>query len=184
MHSSSLLRQVPWSVDKCTFISDFRTLPLSSYDVIVSMDWLQSYSPMQIHCMRNGWSFHTKADQLCCKACKLKLLLVCIFRCVRLLQVPPQIQSLLDQYSALFAEPTTLPPSRACNQSIPLIVGSQPTFVCPYRYPPGLKDEIERQVTDMLSQGLIQLTSSSFYSPVLLVKKTDSTYRFCVDSGI
>jgi hypothetical protein len=53
--------------------------------------------------------------------------------------------------------------------------------VRPYRYPPVLKDEIEKQTRDMLSQGVIQKSQSPFASPVLLVKKKDHTWCFCVD---
>ena len=51
----------------------------------------------------------------------------------------------------------------------------------PYRYSPQQKDEIEKQVRDMLHKGLIQHSVSSFASPVLLVKKKDGSWCFCVD---
>lgn len=91
------------------------------------------------------------------------------------------VQPLLIEFSDLFQNPTGLPPSRACDHEIPLVLGAQPVFIRPYRYPPKLKDEFERQIQDMLQQGLIRPSVSAFSSPVLLVKKKDDSYRFCVD---
>lgn len=95
--------------------------------------------------------------------------------------VPAEVQALVDQFAGLFEEPSSLPPSRACDHAIPLIPGARPVNVWPYRYPPALKDEIEKQVADMLSKGIIQPSVNLFSSLVLLVKKKDGTYRFCVD---
>jgi hypothetical protein len=93
----------------------------------------------------------------------------------------PTIQAILDEFAAVFTEPTGLPPRRSCDHTITLIQGAQPVSVCPYRYAPALKSEIENQVSDMLQAGLIQLSTSTFSSPVLLVCKKDGGWRFCVD---
>lgn len=59
--------------------------------------------------------------------------------------------------------------------------GAAPVQVRPYRYAPALKDEIEAQVKEMLQSGIIQKSSSPFSSSVILVKKKDGSWRFCVD---
>ena len=51
----------------------------------------------------------------------------------------------------------------------------------PYRQPYLQKAEIEKQVKELLRDGLICPSHSPFSSPVLLVKKSDGTWRFCVD---
>lgn len=91
------------------------------------------------------------------------------------------MQCVLDEFVDLFAEPSELPPHRACDHRIPLIPGAQPVAVCSYRYSPQLKSEIEAQVSEMLKTGIIQPSSSAFSSPVLLVRKKDGIWRFCVD---
>lgn len=191
LQSSLLLCKISWTVDSCLFQSDFRVIPLTSFDAIIGMDWLEMYSPMQVH-----WH--------------LKWLAIPYDGQVRILQgllpdnadhlllhiasvdsetasadhaapMPPSVSLLIEEFEDLFQPPTSLPPSRACNHEIPLVPGAQPVFIRPYRYSPKLKDEIEHQVHDMLSQGIIQPSASPFSSPMLLVRKKDDSYRFCMD---
>ncbi|XP_019425047.1 PREDICTED: uncharacterized protein LOC109333920 [Lupinus angustifolius] len=81
----------------------------------------------------------------------------------------------------VFATHTTLPPSRSHDHSIPLLQGSNPVKVKPYRYPHSQKEEIERLVSEMLHQGIIQSSKSPFSSPIILVKKKDGSWRVCTD---
>lgn len=57
----------------------------------------------------------------------------------------------------------------------------KPVNVKPYRYAPTQKDEIERQIQEMLINGIIRPSQSPYASLVLLVKKKDGSWRFCVD---
>jgi hypothetical protein len=50
-----------------------------------------------------------------------------------------------------------------------------------YPVPIHLRDIFNREVDQLLEQGIIQRSSSEFCSPVVLVKKSDSTYRLTVD---
>ncbi|XP_068636047.1 uncharacterized protein [Aristolochia californica] len=84
-------------------------------------------------------------------------------------------------FADLFNDPTGLPPVRHCDHRIHLKLGTDPVVVHPYRYPHIQKDEIERQCMNMLAQGVIQPSRSPFSSPVLLVRKKDKSWRFCVD---
>lgn len=95
--------------------------------------------------------------------------------------VPPVVQELVQQYQQPFQETQTLPPSRSFDHKIPLVPEAQPVNVRPYRYAPHQKNEIEKQVHDMLQRGIIQKSISSFASLVLSVKKKDGTWCFCVD---
>jgi len=95
--------------------------------------------------------------------------------------IPTEVQQIIDSSDSLFKEPNVLPPSRDFDHKIPLLPGVKPVNVKPYRYAPTQKDEIERQIKEMLANGIIRPSHSPFASPVILVKKKDGTWRFCVD---
>lgn len=59
--------------------------------------------------------------------------------------------------------------------------GVDPVSIWPYRYPHVQKAEIERLVLDMLKAGIISPSSRTFASPIVIVKKKDCPWRFCVD---
>lgn len=100
-----------------------------------------------------------------------------------LAQVAPSdlLDKVINKFSRVFEKPIGLPPKRDCDHRIRLLQGSNPVAVRPYRYPHLLKDEIERQCAEMLHNGVIRPSNTPFSSSVLLVKKADNTWRFCID---
>ena len=77
----------------------------------------------------------------------------------------------MDKYQEIFQDPKKLPLERAYDHTIPLLPNAIPVNARPYRYSPLHKDEIERQVREMLTAGLIIPSTSPFASPVLLIQK-------------
>lgn len=186
MLCSAIIRSAEWTIDSCHFQHDLKVLPLHAYDIILGMDWLQSFSPMKIDWWQrwlvipyqgstvrlHGLPSHPSESP--------DELLVQIFSMGETQsasdnQIPAPILQLLSEFPEIAKPPTTLPPKRDCDHAIPLIEGARPVNVRPYRYPLALKDEIEVQVDAMLHQGIIQPGMSPFNSPVLLVHKKDGT---------
>ncbi|XP_073057376.1 uncharacterized protein [Primulina eburnea] len=91
------------------------------------------------------------------------------------------MNNMLAKYEKVFREPCGLPPNRSQNHVISIKEGCGPISVRPYRYAHRQKDEIEKMVSEMLISGVIQTSNSPYSSPVILVKKTDGSWRFCVD---
>jgi hypothetical protein len=189
LQCTSHIPDAKWLVQGYSFSTDLKILP-SAYDMILGLDWLASFSPMQVHWDQKWISipYEGSTAMLFGEFANLpvgSVVQVCLIQeseCSATGPVLlPVVQALLTEFAALFEPVSGLPPSCHCDHAIPLIPGSQPIFVRPYRYAPLLKSEIERQVHDMLQQGIIQKSTSPFVSSVLLVNKKDQSWRFCVD---
>lgn len=61
-----------------------------------------------------------------------------------------QLNCLLPSFDHLFAEPTVLPPLRDYDHQITLKTDTKPVHAKPYRYHHIQKEEIERQIDNML----------------------------------
>ena len=58
---------------------------------------------------------------------------------------------------------------------------AQPVSAAPYRQTPRMRAELERQLEEMQRDGIIEESNSVWHSPVVMVKKPNNEWRFCVD---
>ncbi|XP_070033018.1 uncharacterized protein [Nicotiana tomentosiformis] len=79
------------------------------------------------------------------------------------------VTRVFDQYTDIFAEPKSLPHVRSLNHAIPLKPRSMLVSLRPYRYNYYQKDELEKQVKEMLTNGTIQQSQSHFSSLAFLI---------------
>ena len=49
------------------------------------------------------------------------------------------------------------------------------------RVPYAFRDESDKQIANMLDQGIIRSSTSPWASPIVLVRKKSNEIRFCVD---
>lgn len=202
---TTYIPQCSWFVQQQQFTTDFKILPLGTYDVILGMDWLEQHNPdidwiaktlhfrmgtqpfkLQGQCSANiqcAAISSTELQTICKQGAAAHLIHVYAIedQVVTEEVTPAEIQSILEGFPDVFAEPKGLPPRRSCDHKIPLMEGAQPVNLRAYRHKPELKSEIERQVTELLQSGVIQKSTSHFSSPAILVKKKDGTWRLCVD---
>jgi hypothetical protein len=190
------------SIQGFQFSTTLYSLPLHGIDVVLGIQWLEILGPVLCDWKNMTMSFHWghQTIKLAAQTVQPTREIVIqamdrevqgggeLFAVVPLANpeaeagpMSPEIQSLLKEFQHLLEEPEGIPPSRDCDHKIPLKEGHSSVNVRPYRYAHCQKNEVERQVTEMLNTGLIRPSTSPFSSPILLVKKKDGSWRFCTD---
>ncbi|KFK40792.1 hypothetical protein AALP_AA2G041600 [Arabis alpina] len=186
-------------------VAPFLPLELGSADAILGIQWLASLGDMKCNWKLQKLSFMVGEKEvelrgdpsLCCSPISMKGLWKALDRegqgviiefgglqtegQRRERAVPGVLQGVISEFASVFEEPQGLPPCRGKEHAIVLETGASPVSVRPFRYPQVQREELEKQVATMLAAGIIKESTSPFSSPVLLVKKKDGSWRFCVD---
>lgn len=85
------------------------------------------------------------------------------------------IKKLLEEFDDIFLDPDRLPPFRSDhNHKIPLILGANLVNKRLYRY-------AKSYIQDYLKIVVIQNNNSPYGSLIVLVGKTDGTWKLCVE---
>ena len=161
-----------------SFVSNFRVLPLGVYDGILGLDWLTIHSPMIVDWKHKCLSFKKDGTAITLQGVfspmsDLTMVAVASLISSDEIPIPEVIQPVIDQFVGVFSPPEGLPPRRLDDHTIPLIPGARPVAIRPYRIAPHLKTELEKQIAELLQNGMIRHSNSAFSSPVLLVKKEE-----------
>ena len=89
-----------------------------------------------------------------------------------------ELMFLLGQYKDVF---TDKPGSTNLIEHEIKLTSDHPVRSNPYVVPFAVRDSLKSDIEEMLSMGVIRRSSSSYASPVVVVKKPDGSDRVCID---
>ncbi|XP_047258257.1 uncharacterized protein LOC124890465, partial [Capsicum annuum] len=206
LRCEGVIRDVRFSVQGTDLTMDLHVLDFHGADVVLGEAWLATLGPVLTDHSKSLMEFYLDSKQVQwvgdslddLQQDQLKTLrrysatdAIASCFCLFLVHegttiekdkdIPPDLGALLNSYSGIFNKPQGLPPVRATGHAIHITPNAGPVNVKPYCYPYFQKQIMEKLVLDMLRDGIIQPSTSPFSSPVLLVRKKDGSWRFCVD---
>ncbi|KAJ8751836.1 hypothetical protein K2173_026032 [Erythroxylum novogranatense] len=203
---AGICRGMKLLVHDCWIAADFFVLPSAACSVVLGVQWLANLGPIETDYGKLTLAFNLNSKRYTFQGLQQRELealsdkeahhllsnsLLGTGFFIQLIstevniqdsfKLHPDIVKILGAHQNIFEKPKALPPVRDRDHRIPLLPNSKPVNVRPYRYPYYQKTEIENQVRELLASGLIRPSSSPFSSPVLLVRKANGEWRFCVD---
>ena len=89
-----------------------------------------------------------------------------------------ELEGLLLRFRSVFQ---SLPGHTTATEHRIVTRDAQPVRLAPYRIPHALREDIRQELEEMLDHGIIEHSSSDWASPLVIVRKKDSSLRLCID---
>ncbi|XP_073111247.1 uncharacterized protein [Elaeis guineensis] len=174
--SSGMCKHLQIQLGPCDIHADYFVFYLGGVDLILEVAWLATLGDIKFNwskmTMGFGWNGQTQGRPIPLPYFSGLVVILAHYQGGPL--------GNFVEFGEVFGEPTGLPPQRSSDHRIELQPGAGPVSVHPYRYGHVQKDEIECLVTEMLTAGIIQHSSSPYSSPILVQKK-DGSWRCYMD---
>ncbi|XP_075473990.1 uncharacterized protein LOC142505051 [Primulina tabacum] len=183
---SSILKGCTVQVNDKIYFADLIIIPMVAFDVILGMEWLASYRAV-IECVAKTVRFPSKDDDsgifqssgislgtpyISCL--KVQEMLSKGFQgfLAAVIDVNAEITMKLNEievvrdFPDVFADDVPgLPPDRAVEFVIDVVLGTAPISKAPYRMAPTEMKELKNQLQDLLDKGFIRPSSSPWGAP-------------------
>ena len=91
----------------------------------------------------------------------------------------------LHELLRIFPEITSNKPEKTelTHHSISIVKEEKPIRQRPYRIPRAYQVPVEKELQEMLEQGIIEPSQSEWTSPIVVLKKKDGDIRICMITG-
>ncbi|KAF8405189.1 hypothetical protein HHK36_010089 [Tetracentron sinense] len=172
LKSHGLCKDLHFSIQQHTFTTDVYLLHFGGCDMVLGAQWLRTLSPI-LWDFENLWMrFQDSNSDITLQGETSPMAAIteastvlkslregapCAFlhmlfatETTEKQALPSDLLNVLHHFDDVFGTPSELPPRRSHDHQIPLLPGSQPTNVRPYRYLHFQKSEIEKVVTELL----------------------------------
>ncbi|XP_070025994.1 uncharacterized protein [Nicotiana sylvestris] len=181
--------------------TDLVELETVDFDVIMSMDWLEScYATVGCRTKIVSFEFHGepvlewKGDAVTPRGRFISYLkarkMISKGYIYHLVQVKdayaqiPTLQSIpiVNEFPEVFPEDLPrIPPDREIDFGIDLLPSTKSISIPPYRMAPTELKELKVQLKDLLDKGFIRPSISPWGALILFVRKKDGSLRMCID---
>ncbi|CAH8599440.1 unnamed protein product [Schistosoma rodhaini] len=176
------------TVNKRSFLHEFLVCHTLTWDVILGVDFMLKYDVVIQVAKAEARIGEVTIPTHCLKNATKSVAHVGVSEVIHQVQTNEQVTedvrrstiSLLQKFGSLFSENISGNRTTTVQHSIP--TGDHtPLRQPPRRVPVHYQPQLDKMIKDMLDKNIIVPSSSPWASPIVLVKKKDSSLRLCID---